>query len=349
VANGRVPSTREGRERFFFVSEGPMAFANTNITDLIATGIEARNRSIADNVLGNNPVTAQLKQKGRIKTFSGGHKIIEELSFTTNPNGGAYSGYDVLPTAPADVISAAEYTIKQYAVPVIVSGLETLQNAGKEALIDLVDARLEVAEATMANLLEAGVYGDGTAYSGKAVDGLGKLVEATATASQTATVGGISRTTYSFWRNYCVTGLTAVASTNVQGYLNTAWANLVRGADSPDLVIMGSTWWQAFMASLQTIQRFTDPNTAKLGFQSTKYLTADVFLGGGIGGVVNPLHCLVLNSKYIKFRPHSARNMVALDPQRRYAVNQDAYVQILAWAGNMTMNGAQFQGRLVSA
>jgi hypothetical protein len=325
-----------------------MAFANTAITDLIATGIESRNRSIADNVLGNNPVTAQLKKKGRVKTFSGGHKMIEEMSFTTNPNGGAYSGYDTLPTAAADVLSAAEYTIKQYAVPVIVSGLETLQNAGKEALIDLVDARLEVAEATMANLIETGAYGDGTGYSGKAIDGLGKLVEATATASQTATVGGISRTSYPFWRNFCQTGLAAVANGNVQGYMNTAWASLVRGADSPDLIVAGATWWQAFVGSLQLIQRFTDPSSANLGFPSLKFFNADVVLGGGIGGVVDPKHILYLNSKFIKFRPHSARNMVALDPSRRYATNQDAYVQILAWAGNMTMNGAQFQGRQVS-
>ena len=53
-----------------------------------------------------------------------------------------------------------------------------------------------------------------------------------------------------------------------------------------------------------------------------------------------------INSKYIKWRPHSARNMVPLSPNRRYAVNQDAEVAILAWAGNLTTRGAQFQGRL---
>lgn len=322
-----------------------MAFANTSISDLIATGIESRNRVIADNVTGNNPVLAQLKRKGRVKTFSGGHKILEELSFTTNPNGGAYSGYDILPTAPADVISAAEYTIKQYAVPVIVSGLETLQNAGKEQLIDLVDARLDVAEATMANLIETGIYSNG---AGNLITGLAAAVEATATASQTSTYGGINRTNYAFWRNYCTTGLTAVAAANVQGYMNTAWSSLVRGADSPDLIVLGATWWSSFVGSLQLIQRFTDPSSANLGFPSLKFFNADVVLGGGIGGVVDPKTALYLNSKYLKFRPHSARNMVALDPSRRYATNQDAYVQILAWAGNLTCSGAQFQGRQVS-
>jgi hypothetical protein len=55
-----------------------------------------------------------------------------------------------------------------------------------------------------------------------------------------------------------------------------------------------------------------------------------------------------LNTKYIHWRPHSARNMVPLSPNKRYAINQDAEVQILAWAGNLTTSGAQFQGRLIS-
>lgn len=325
-----------------------MAFANSSITDLIATGIEARNKTIADNVLGNNPITANLKKKGRVKSFSGGHKIIEQLSFAANPNGGSYSGYDTLPTAPADVISAAEYNIKQYAVPVTVSGLETLQNAGKEALIDLVEERLTVGESTMANLLETDVYGDGTGNGGKALTGLELIVEPTATASQTQTVAGISRTSYAFWRNYCVTGQTTNTAATIQAVWNTAWAGLTRGTDTPDIIIAGAQEWGRYLASLQAIQRFMDPSSATLGFPSTKFFTADVYLGGGIGGVVDTAEVLFLNTKYLKWRPHSARNMVSLDPTRRYAINQDAYVQILAWAGNLTCSGAQFQGRIVT-
>jgi hypothetical protein len=39
--------------------------------------------------------------------------------------------------------------------------------------------------------------------------------------------------------------------------------------------------------------------------------------------------------------------MVPLAPNKRYAINQDAEVQILAWAGNLTCSGRQFQGRLL--
>jgi hypothetical protein len=323
-----------------------MAFANSNISDLIATGIDSRTGEIADNVLGNNPILANLKKKGRVKTVSGGVSIVEELSFAQNPNGGAYDGYDPLPMAPVDVISAAQYDWKQYAVPVVVSGKEEMQNSGKEALLDLVESRLEVAESTMANLIEVGLYGNGTGYGGKALTGLGAIVENLATASQTSTVGGISRTTYSFWRSYYATASTATAAL-LQAAMNTAYGALTRGADAPDLIIAGAEMWGEYLASLQSIQRFTDPSSATLGFATLKYMNADVYLGGGIGGVVDTKHILFLNSKYLRWRPHSKRNMVSLDP--RNAWSQDASGRILAFMGNLTCRGSQFQGRFVSS
>jgi hypothetical protein len=102
------------------------------------------------------------------------------------------------------------------------------------------------------------------------------------------------------------------------------------------------------MASLQANQRFTDPSSANLGFPSIKFMDADVVLDGGIGGFCPQNTGFFLNTKYLKWRPHAQRNMVPLSPNRRYSTNQDAEVQILAWAGNLTSNGAQFSGRMVA-
>ena len=100
------------------------------------------------------------------------------------------------------------------------------------------------------------------------------------------------------------------------------------------------------MESLQAQQRFTSPTVGNLGFPSIKFMDSDVVLDGGIGGACEAGTAFFLNSEYIHYRPFSGRNMVPLSPNRRYATNQDAEVQILAWAGNLTCSGAQFQGRL---
>lgn len=324
-----------------------MAFANPSVSDIVATTIQSRTRQIADNVTKNNAILSRLNARGKVRTFSGGNVILEELSFAENPNAGFYSGYDLLPVAAADVISAAEYQIKQFAVPVVISGLEQLQNAGREQMIDLMEARINVAESTMANQLSTSIYSDGTGDGGKEVTGLDAAV---ATDPSTGTYGGINRANWAFWRNYAfdanVDGGAAISSSNIQVYMNAVWANLVRGSDRPDLIVMDNAMWAYYMGSLQPQQRFTDPAQANLGFPTIKFMDADVVLDGGIGGACPTKTAFFLNTKYISWRPHRDRNMVPLSPDRRYAINQDAEVQILAWAGNLTSSGAQFQGRL---
>ena len=128
-----------------------MAFPN--LSDIIATTIQNRSGVIADNVTENNGLLRLMKKRGNTKEFSGGNVILQELSFAENGNAGWYSGYETLPVAAQDVISAAEFEIKQAACPVTISGLEQLQNAGREQIIDLLEGRISVAESTMMNLI----------------------------------------------------------------------------------------------------------------------------------------------------------------------------------------------------
>ena len=58
-----------------------MSFPNTAVSDVIATTIQSRSGAIADNVTRNNALLSRLKQRGNIKTFSGGNVILQELSF----------------------------------------------------------------------------------------------------------------------------------------------------------------------------------------------------------------------------------------------------------------------------
>lgn len=321
-----------------------MAFPN--VSDIIATTIEKRSRKIADNVTKNNGVLTFIKKAGKERPFSGGRIIFEEISFAENGNAGFYSGYDLLPTNAQDVISAAQFDIKQAACAVSMSGLEELQNAGPEQMIDLLAGRVDVAEATMMNLISGGIYSDGTGYGGKEITGLNAAIPNTVTASQTNVYGNISRALWPFWRtksfdpgNY----------TNMLANMNTAWANLQRGMDRPNLIVMDSLAWTQYVALLQAQQRFTTlegSGPAGNGFATVMFMDCPVILDGGIGGFGAANTAYFLNTKYLHYRPHSARNFVPLSPSKRYSINQDAEVQILAWAGNLTCSGAQFQGRI---
>lgn len=330
-----------------------MPFANSAITDIIATTIQNRSGELADNLTNNNALLAELQKQGNVKTFSGGVEILEEIMYNdpSTDNSGSYSGYESINISPDSPISGAKFAIKQYADAVTMSGLEMLQNASKEQIIDLLDARMEISEARLLNRIAADIYGDGTGNGGKNITGLAAAVPDVPT---TGVYGGIDRATWSFWRSQVFSGVTdggaAVSSSNIINYMTKLALRLVRGKDAPTLIVADSNYYGLYVNALQAIQRVTSDGTgsAGAGFAKLKFygggVAADVVLDGGIG-MTTSNRMYFLNTKYIKFRPHKDRNFVPIGGERQ-AVNQDAIVKLYGWAGNLTTRGSQFQGVL---
>ena len=331
-----------------------MAFANSSVSDIIATTIQSRSGELADNVTNNNPLLLKLKSKGNVRPFSGGNVILEEIMYndasTNNTN--SYSGFETLNISPNSPISAAQFSIAQYASAVTISGLEMLQNSGKEAIIDLLEGRIKVAEAQLSNRINLDLYGNGTGNGGKNLTGLAAAV---ADAPGSGTYGGINRATWTFWQNQAFSGVTnggaAVSAANIQSYMTQLAIKLVRGTDKADLIVADNNYYNLYVNSLQAIQRVTDPEMAGSGFASLKFYgggtSADVVLGGGIGAQEPANHMYFLNTDYIFFRPHKDRNFVPIGGERQ-SVNQDAIVKLIGWAGNLTTSGAQFNGVLTA-
>lgn len=322
-----------------------MATPNSTISEIATLTLRNRTGKLADNVTENNALLRRLMEKGRIKPVSGGRSISQEIEFAENGTFKRYSGYETLNISPSEVFTSADFNYAQAAVAITISGLEQLQNSGKEAVIDLLEARISNAEKTLKNNIAADCYSDGTADGGKQIGGLQLLVADT----NTNTVGGISANTYSFWRNVSfdatTDGTAAATSTNIQSYMNRVYVQLVRGTDAPDLITADNNYYRLYWESLQAIQRINSPQLGQAGFNSLKFMNADVVLDGGQGGGAPTNHMYFLNTDYIFFRPHRERNFVVLDGER-FGVNQDAMVKLIAWAGNMTVSNRALQGVL---
>lgn len=334
--------------------------ASPNLSEIVTTTLRNRSGKLADNVTRNNALLSRLKDRGRARPFSGGRTIVEEISYAQNGTYKRYSGYEVLNIAPSDVFTAAEFPIRQSAVAVSISGLEMLQNSGKEAVIDLLESRIRNAEDTFMNGLAFDVYSAGT-DTGQ-ITGLQALVS---TAPSSGTIGGIDRGTWQFWRNIAYSSVTdggaAATSANIQRYMNTVAIQLVAGNRATDLIVADNNYFRLYLESLQAIQRVTDEKSAGAGFSSLKYYgsgrSIDVVLDGGFQGYAGdtnpatggaPTNTMYfLNTDYIFYRPHRDRNMVPLDPDR-FSVNQDAMVKLIGWAGNMTISNSRLQGVLTA-
>lgn len=334
-----------------------MAFANSVISDIIATTIQSRSGELADNVLNNNALLMMLREKGNIKEFGGGNVILEEIMYTdpSTLNANSYSGYEVLNVSPNSPISAAQFPIQQYYASVTISGLEMLQNASKEAIIDLLDGRMDVAEKQLVNRIAADIYLDGTGNNGKNITGLAAAVPDSPTSG---TYGGINRATWTFWQSQVFSGVNnggaAVSSANIVNYMTQLALKAVRGRDRINLWVADNNYYSMYVNALQAIQRVMSDGNEKLagaGFPALKFygggMAADVVLDGGIGANATANHMWGLNTNYIFFRPHRDRNFVPIGGERQ-AINQDAIVKLIGWAGNMTSKGPQFCGVLIA-
>jgi len=111
-----------------------MAIPNTNWSEITTITLYNRSQKLADNVTKNNALLRRLSQKSKIKPFDGGQAIVQEIEYSENGTFKRYSGYDVLSISPSDVFTAAQYPIARAAVAISISGLEMLQNAGKEKM-----------------------------------------------------------------------------------------------------------------------------------------------------------------------------------------------------------------------
>jgi len=305
----------------------------------------------------------RLSQKGKIKSFDGGQAIVQEIEYSENGTYLRYAGYDILNITPSDVFTSAQYPIAQAAVAVSISGLEMIQNSGKEKMFDLLESRIGNAERTMQNNVSNDMYSNGTASGGKQIGGLQLLV---GNPNNSGTIGGISSSTWGFWQNnlqsFATNGLTPGTAT-MQTMMNRTWLAQARQADRPDLIIADNIFYRYYWESLQAIQRINEDNNGMAGFQSLKFMDADVVYDGGFQGTTAgngappfgggltwssgsgaPASSMYfLNTDFIFWRPHKDRNMVPLDPDR-FSVNQDAMVKLIAVAGNMTMSNRFLQG-----
>ncbi len=337
-----------------------------NSCDNKVTTIQSRSGELADNFTNNNALLRRVKAKGNVKPFSGGNVILQEIAYTdsTTINANSYSGYEILNITPNSPISAAQFSITQYAAAVTMSGLEMLQNSGKEAIIDMMEGRIAIAEGQLPNRIDYDLYQDGTGNSGKNVTGLAAAVPDTPTSG---TYGGISRSSFAFWQSVSYSGVTnggaAVSAANIQPYMTALGIRLVRGRDMPDLWVADNTYYQYYVNSLQAIQRINSDSgsgTAGAGFPSLKFygggMAADVVLGGGVSGAVSSsvsssgatsAHMWALNTNYIFFRPHRDRNFVPIGGERQ-SVNQDAIVKLIGWAGNLCCSNSSLQGVLIA-
>ncbi len=278
-----------------------------------------------------------MKERGRIKSESGGYEIALPLDWAENSTYLRYTGYDPLNTAASDVLTSAKFDWAQIAMHVTASGRELRMNNSSERMINLVKARITNAKRTAANNMSVDIYSTGALTN--QIGGLGALI----TSDGTGTVGGIISGTYTFWKNQFVQTGTPSATTIIPD-MNTLWLSLNRGSDQPDLIVSTHDFFQYYENALQANQRYMSEKEAGAGFASLVYKGKPVIFDSNTNFATTGEIMYFLNTDYLWLIQHPDAQWTPEDD--RVPVNQDAVVIPLYWMGQLVTSNRALQGKL---
>ncbi len=315
--------------------------AEPTVNQLVATTLANYHKDFADNVSNSNAVTALLRQGNRVRTVDGGRSINCPLVYAEETFAW-YMGTELLSRAVKETISEADYEPANAVASVTLSGPDLAKNKGRERILNLLEGKVQNAEATMKNNITKAIYGDGTVA--KSFAGLKAFV----TNDGTGIVGGIDASTWTFWKNQFQT---ATRQTGVLQYadlkaaMNALWLKLVRGTEKADLIVVDGEVYSTYEGGLQEQQRYADANLGALGFETLKYKSAALVYDGAATGLTGGYF---LNTKYLKFEIYEGRNFEKLDLPDS-SVDMDAITNHIGFMGGLSLSNRSMQGRLIVA
>lgn len=326
-----------------------MASPNSSFaSDVLSTTVQLLEGKPFDNIVNNTPLSFNIKRKGRAKAIDGGPSIVVPLSYVANSNYGRYSGSEQLPIAAQQNFTCAQYAWKQAAITFQITGLEDVQNSGRSQVADLMESRFENALTSATNSFDSDLWSAGTASDGKQIGGMQLLFADTET---TGTVGGIDRSSWSFWRHYVYDassdGGAAVSAANIYSYLTTILNHQDNREHPIDIIYMSNEHFAAFEGATLAIQRIVkEGEMAKAGFKAYAFRNGiECVLVGGLSSGAPSDRSYLIASDTLELRYFKGRNWTKLGGERQ-PVNQDVSLQILAWAGNLVSKGPRYNALL---
>lgn len=295
---------------------------------------------LVDNIFVSNVLFFKIKEAGR--TYQGGLKIMQPLEYAKTTAAGSYTGYDTLSTSDNERFTKAYWDWKQNYVSITYSGLEEIENAGKEQVINLLKAKTSSAQRTLEDNLGYQLYSDGVTEStyGRGAKGITGLIAAVSDGTAVATYGGIERLTDATWwkASYSNWSATPITLKGIQGALG----DVTIGPRRPSIMVCGQDVFDHAWGLFQPQQRYKEDKLADAGFLNL--LVSNVPL------VVDD-HCAstdmwLLATDTLDFVTATNRNFKYI-PFRR-PTNQDAEVGQILWAGNLTCNECRRNKRIVN-
>lgn len=213
---------------------------SVNIGELAASTMEFYHKSMVDNIFKKHALLDHLKQGGGVKKYPGGTKIRVPLMYSSNSTVMTFGGADTLDLTYQNTLDAAEYDYEMYNASIVFTLEDELKNSGEPQVMSLIEAKIKQAEMSMSERLNQDLF-NGTAAQGEVI-GLDTMI------STSTEIGGISGTTYDWWRgNVDATGET-LSVADMRTIKNSS--NLGNGGSNVSIIVTTQTLYEKYNSLL---------------------------------------------------------------------------------------------------
>lgn len=298
-----------------------------------------------DGVTGRG-ATPGRKGGGTSRYVSGisGDRIKEPLMTELNDTVKWYDGAEEFDTSQQNVGTSAFWEPKQLGCTITITGKDRRRSKGKEAQINLLQARTEQAMISIKNDLAVALFSDGT--NTKAIDGVQTLCPADRGAG-TAYAEVAANT--SWWlcqrsRSGTTYGDIGDATTNGRTYLTRLFHDCTEGTEAPDLNLVSQDLFEWYWGQLLPYERHENKKALDLGFSHIPtFMGTPVFWDRkhpSQGKASQDWY--MLNSMYLFLRYDPEANFDVSGFQR--PANADYIATPVLWGGAMTTNNRRMHG-----
>lgn len=299
---------------------------------------------ITDNVYRSNPLFFRLNGAGK-RQIHGGTQLEVPQMYKRKTNGGSYQGYDPLNVAPNDTIKSLAFDWKQMYSPVTVDGLTLIRTDSPDAIANFLTMQFQQTEMDLCDLLGTGIWSDGT--DAKDIDGIETAVDAGSVAT---TYGGLTRSS----NTHLNAKVDSSTATLTLAALQSIFGQAGEGGRQVSLICSRQEQYNRYWALVQAGQRFPvaagghDEQLASAGFTNLLFNNTPWVVDSHVFDGPNTSNSAVvgLNEDFINFGVSPRADFYLEDFQK--PVNQDAYVSMLLWAGNLMFSNTQRQFKMTN-
>lgn len=312
----------------------------------LTVSAQQRSKQVANIAWSATPLTKILRENGNIRPKAATGPLYQWPVEYDKLSATWIRGYDYIPVQVKEIINSAHMPWANVVSLFSLTGEELAYNRSEAEIIDLMSRMLGSAENGIAESIEAGSYGNGTAFAGREMIGLGAAVP---TVPGTGIYAGINRANVPRWRtsyydvsNGDVPGYTTWDTASALPIISTIARNRSRGRQYPDLWIVSGDAWQPVESSFVAHQRIVSDRAQRLGLPGYSYNTSvgpvDLVPAVGIGAVGPSDTLFGIDTSSFEIREFEGRNFRPFHPgSGMRTINQDAIAQGILWSGQMIM------------